>query len=194
MPAKLPWKGKPQDRRTFCAVLSHVSGQPLQHPVFLMIMLPIVPHAGIGTLRLEASRAAIRAAAAALGLTPSSTHEESDYFAEESVQVEYDAAGKAQFIGVSPLVNVYRATFDGADVSDTEAGALFRKVAEAEGGTHVFEPDGYLFPRQIVLLWAADRENDQLRSGPAARLIWGQVGVGTPAYRATVEKIRARDT
>lgn len=159
-----------------------------------MSSLPITPHDGIGPLRLNATRAEIRAAAAGLRLPSSAQHAESDYFAEESVQVEYDGSGRAQFIGVSPLPDVYRATFAGTDVCDTEAGELFRKIAEAEGGTHVFEPDGYLFPKQILLLWAADRENDRLRSGQAARLIWGQVGVGTEAYRATVERIRARDT
>ena len=159
-----------------------------------MIMLPITPHEGIGPFKLSAPRADIRAAAAALRLASSGQHAESDYFAEESLQIEYDAAGKAQFIGIAPLVDVYRATFAGLDVADTEAEALFRKMAEAEGGDHGFEPDGYLFPKQILLVWAADRENDRLRTGRAARLIWGQVGVGTPAYRATVERIRARDT
>lgn len=159
-----------------------------------MIILPIAPHEGIGPFKLNAGRADIRAAAGTLRLPSSGQHAESDYFAEESLQVEYDAAGKAQFIGISPLVDVYRATFAGLDVADTEAADLFRKMAEADGGDHVFEPDGYLFPRQILLVWAADKENDRLRSGRAARLIWGQVGVGTPAYKATVERIRARDT
>jgi hypothetical protein len=159
-----------------------------------MTDLPIVPHAGIGPFRLGGTRADIRAAAASLRLAASGQHAESDYFAEESVQVEYDAAGKAQFIGVAPLPGSHRARFAGLDVADTEAGELFARIAEAEGGTHAFEADGYLFPKQILLLWAADRENDRLRSGSAARLIWGQVGVGTEAYRATVERIRARDT
>jgi hypothetical protein len=162
-----------------------------------MIMLPLVPHSGIGPFKLGASRPAIRAAAAGLGLSAAGTHEESDYFAEESVQVDYDAGGRAQFVGVSPPVDLFRATYEGLDVSDTPAEELFVRIAAGEGGgDHAFDPEGYLFPRQIVVLWAADDQNDLLRrrAGAAPRLIWGQVGLGTPAYRQQVERIRARDT
>jgi len=160
-----------------------------------MIRLQFVPHDGLGPLKLGATRQALRAAAAALGLAAGPTHSESDAFAEESVQVDYDAGGRARFIGVAPLPEIHRVTLAGLDCADTPAADLFRAIAAAEGGGDSgFDPVGHLFPRQIVALWAADEQYDLIAPGGRRRPIWGQVGIGTPAYRDLVEKTRARDT
>jgi hypothetical protein len=160
-----------------------------------MIRLQLLPHDGLGPLKLGAGRPAIRAAAQALGLGTGTQHAESDDFADETIQVDYDPAGRVRFIGVAPLPAVHRVTLAGLDCADTPAAELFRAVATGEGGgSHAFDADGYLFPKQIVALWAADEQYDVLAPAGAKRSIWGQVGIGTPAYRDLVEKIRARDT
>jgi len=160
-----------------------------------MIRLQLVPHDGLGPLKLGAARAAVRAAAAAAGLAAGEAHAESDSFADDTVQVDYDAAGRALFIGIAPLPAVHRAVLLGLDCADTPAADLFRAVSAAEGGAAAaFDADGHLFPRQIVALWAADEQFDLIAPGGRRRPIWGQVGIGTPAYRDLVEKTRARDT
>lgn len=161
-----------------------------------MIALALVPHDGAGPLKLGMPREALRAAASQAGLSLASDHPESDYFAEAAIQVEYDEAGRVQFIGIAPDAEV-DALWRGARVADTAAEDIFRMVAAGEGGAlHDFDPDGYLFPRQIVTLWSADEQYDVIRrrTGGSLRRIWGQVGLGTPAYRALVERTRARDT
>ncbi|AVO44393.1 hypothetical protein [Phreatobacter cathodiphilus] len=160
-----------------------------------MITLQLVPHDGLGPLKLGAARQALRAAATSAGLAAGETHAESDSFAEDTVQVDYDEAGRVRFIGIAPLPAVHRAVLLGLDCADTPAADLFRALAAAEGGSAAaFDPDGHLFPRQIVALWAADEQYDLLAPGGRRRPIWGQVGIGTPAYRDLVEKTRARDT
>lgn len=160
-----------------------------------MIRLPLVPHDGLGPLKLGAEREAVRAAAGRAGLAPGPIHAESDLFADESIQIDYDARGRVRFIGIAPLPEVHRAVYRGLDLADTAAEEVFRAVAAGEGrGSHDFEADGYLFPRQIVALWAADEQYDALAPEGRKRLVWGQVGIGTPEYRDLVEKIRARET
>ncbi|KAF0123225.1 MAG: Uncharacterized protein FD152_3364 [Xanthobacteraceae bacterium] len=160
-----------------------------------MIRLQLLPHDGLGPFKLGAGRPAIRAAAQSLGLGAGTHHVESDVFAEETIQVDYDPAGRVRFIGVAPLPTVHRVICAGLDCADTPAPDLFRAVAAGEGGgTHEFDADGYLFPKQIVALWAADEQYDGLAPAGGKRPIWGQVGLGTPAYRELVDKIRSRDT
>lgn len=160
-----------------------------------MIRLQLLPHDGLGPFKLGAGRPAIRAAAQALGLGAGTHHAEADVFADETIQVDYDTAGRVRFIGVAPLPAVHRVTCAGLDCADTPATELFRAVAAGEGGgDHAFDADGYLFPNQIVALWAADEQYDALAPEGRRRAIWGQVGIGTPAYRELVEKITARDT
>ncbi len=160
-----------------------------------MIRLQFLPHDGLGPLKLGAGRSAIRAAAEALGLGAGVQHAESDAFAEESIQIDYDATGRARFIGVAPLPATHRVTCAGLDCADTPAADLFSALAAGEGGgNHAFDADGYLFPRQIVALWAAAEEYDVLAPAGRKRPIWGQVGIGTPAYRDIIEKTRARET
>lgn len=162
-----------------------------------MIILPILPLDGAGPLKLGLGRDALRQAARSAGLSQSSGHPESDYFAGEAVQVDYDEAGRALFIGISSDSDAVAATWRDARIADTPAEDVFRLVAAGEGGgVHEFDADGYLFPRQIVALWSADEQHDAIRrrAGGPLRRIWGQIGIGTPAYRAQVERTRGRDT
>lgn len=162
-----------------------------------MIALPCVPHDGAGPLKLGMTRDALRQAARAAGLAPGAEHPDSDDFADEAIQVDYDSAGRVLFIGIASGSPAVGATWRDAPVSDTAAEDLFRMVAAGEGaGLHDFDPDGFLFPRQIVRLWSADEQHDLIRrrSGGPLRRIWSQIGLGTPAYRAQVERMRGRDT
>ncbi len=68
-----------------------------------MIRLTLVPHDGVGPLKLGAPRDAVRAAARGLGLAAGPSHAESDTFADETVQIDYDEAGRTRFIGIAPL-------------------------------------------------------------------------------------------
>lgn len=156
--------------------------------------LVIIPRDSVGPFKLGSSRDEVRAAAAAAGITQSSERDHMDYFLQNAVQVEY-SDGAAHFIGVSPGMDGYRVLYRGVDLSDISAAELFELAAEADGsGPHVFNEYEYCFPNQILTLWEADDQYDRVRrrTGEPRRVMWAQVGVGTPKYVEAIERINAQ--
>lgn len=100
-----------------------------------------------------------------------------DYFCENSIQVEY-YEGTAGFIGVASHA-MFTAIYQGRNVFDTPAKDLFALAADLDvSGSHRFNRNEYMFPKQILTLWDADTQYDPLER----RAIWGQVGLGDARY------------
>ncbi|WP_369943115.1 hypothetical protein [Xanthomonas medicagonis] len=151
----------------------------------------IYPLQGVGPLRLGSVRADARQALSALGFPLESSHGDSDYFCDASIQLECDPHGRVWFIGISDSER-FVAQFQGADVFVLSAQDLFSLVAASDhSGPHRYVDTEYCFPNQIVTLWDADAQYD--RRGNASRPVWAQVGVGNASYAAAVAAIRNRE-
>ncbi|MEM9999164.1 MAG: hypothetical protein AAF809_15780 [Bacteroidota bacterium] len=144
----------------------------------------IIPHVGIGPLRLGMKPAEARTAMAPHGGVQAS-HGTLDYFpSDNALQVEY-TDGRASFIGAAGSRDV-RFDFRGVNPFDTPAQALFRHIASFEEGAHRFNRSEYLFPGQIVTLWEADRQYDH--AGGQRRPVYAQIGIGSAVYLAAAQK------
>jgi len=152
-----------------------------------MKQLPIICHESIGPIKLGTSRAEIRSVLEEFGFSLETIRGTLDYFAEASIQVSYSEDQTVRFIGIS-FHPSYICTYKGTNVFDLPASELFSVVAASEGDTsiHSFNPDGYVFPVQILSLWDADSQYDRL--GGEIRPIWAQVGIGDARYLAAIEK------
>ena len=147
----------------------------------------LLPRAGAGPLRFGMSRANVRSALAGLGFPLENEHLTLDHFCDNAIRTEYkdDSLSFIEFWCHARTVPRYK----GTDVFSVTAQALFTAIAGAEGGgPHTYDPREYLFPEQIVCLWAADRQYD-LRTDQT-RIVWGTVGVGDARY---LEAVRALD-
>lgn len=106
-----------------------------------------------------------------------------DYAFGNSLQIEYDDAGHAQFIGVGGYLGcgcdyVFRDRLVGA----YSAQELFNLLADLDGGgNHVFNDTEYFFPNIMMTVWEADSQYDYL--GGESRPVYGQVGVANSRYR-----------
>ena len=140
----------------------------------------IIPHMGIGPVKLGMSREEVKEA---LGVKNySGSNGEIDYYFNNSFQIEFES-NKADFIGVSYHPD-YTVTYRGMNVFDTAAKKLYEFIATSEDENHKYDPIEYLFPTQILTLWDADEQYDQI--GSESRLIWAQIGVGTQCYLEAV--------
>jgi len=147
----------------------------------------IRPLHSLGPVRLGSSRADARHALSRLGFALENARGKSDFFCNASIQVSCDDAGKVHFVGITGT-DQFEAQFKGQDVFSLAAPELFSLVAASdESGAHEYDPHEYCFPNQVVTVWDADAQYD--RHGAAARPVWGQVGVGSPAYGATFAAI-----
>ena len=152
--------------------------------------LVITPHVGIGPVLLGASRQSVRLAMAGIGFPFESSREALDYFAQASIQVEYGEDDTAEFIGVC-YHRDFTVTYYGTNVFDTVAPELFVAIAAREASiAPSFDPDGYVFPDQIVTLWEADEQYDRL--GGEQRLVYAQVGIGNHRYLEAIRAIHNR--
>jgi hypothetical protein len=111
-----------------------------------------------------------------------------DQFCENAIRTEYkdDSLSFMECWCHQRTVPRYKST----DVFSLTAQELFTAIAAVEGGgPHTYDPNEYLFPEQIVCLWAADRQYD-LRTDQT-RIVWGTVGIGDARY---LEAVRALDS
>ncbi len=147
----------------------------------------IEPHVGIGPVLLGASRPAVREALASIGFPLEDTHGTIDYFCEAAIQVEFNDQQQASFIGFS-CHKAYVVFYLGVNVFDTPAQDLFGLLVARDGsGEHGFRKTDYFFPNQILTLWDADSQYDRL--GGRQRIIWAQVGLGSPDYLDAIRKL-----
>jgi hypothetical protein len=151
-----------------------------------MKTLALVPHVGIGPIKLGDSRTSVRAALVAADCPLHSEDRNLDHFESASIQVEYEADGTASFIGISSDPDI-ALSYGGIDLFDTEAKRVFELLALRDGsGAHDFAETEYLFPSQIVTLYEADTQYDRKRA--ETRSIWGQIGCGDTRYLKAVRK------
>jgi hypothetical protein len=147
----------------------------------------IEPHVGIGPVCLGASRSDVRRALSAIGFPLKDTRGALDYFCGAAIQVEFDDQQRADFIGFASH-EAYSVFYCGLNVFDTPAQDLFAFVADRDGtGAHSYSDVEYCFPGQILTLWEADSQYDRL--GCYQRVIWAQVGLGTPEYFKAISDI-----
>lgn len=143
--------------------------------------LEIIPHVGVGLVRLGMSREDVKSA---LGGVFSGEHKRIDYYFSNSLQVEFHKE-RVDFIGVS-FAEDYEALYQGNNVFDLEAYELFMLIAKNEEQDHKYNESEYLFPNQIVTLWDADEQYDRL--GSEKRKVWAQMGIGSASYLKAVSK------
>ncbi len=139
----------------------------------------LVPHVGAGPLRFGMSRADVRTTMSRLGFALDNELLTLDHFCESAIHTEY-ADGSLSFIEFwchERTVPRYR----GTDVFSVTAEELFTIIAGFEDrGPHAYDPSEYLFPEQIISLWAADPQYDcRTRQ---TRIVWGTVAVGDARY------------
>src|SRR3569623_1644659 len=104
------------------------------------------PRKGFGPILLGSSRTGVRATMASANLDLSVSRDTLDYFAYSAIQVEYDDAGNASFIGVScsPLFDAH---YLGIDVFRVNALKFFQTLADAEpAGRFEFNRNEHYFP------------------------------------------------
>ena len=146
----------------------------------------IQPHVGFGPITLGTSRSEIAALMATLGFVRHASRGRSDYYFRAALQIEFGPDDIADFIGISQS-ELYRAEYFGTNVFDVPANKLVAIIAAKDGsGPREFDPDeaDEYFPGQIMTLWGADRQYDYL--GGEKRLVWAQVGLGSPRYAKEV--------
>jgi len=150
--------------------------------------LDLVPHLGIGPLRLGMTVAEADAAVGALdGAGVRKSRRSLHYFFDAALQFELGGSGRIQFIGVANHPRLL-CRYYGHDVFDTPAPELFALIAARETGEHSYRSAEYLFPDQVVTLYEAAEQYD--RKGNGSRPVWGQVGVGNAEYVAAIRAIR----
>lgn len=138
---------------------------------------------GVGPVLLGADRASVRKALAPFpdnGLDQES-NPTLDYAFGNSLQIEYDADGRAQFIGIGFYNGCgadYR--FRGRHIGEYSARELFETLSSLDPDDHQFNADEYYFPSIRMTVWEADEQYDYL--GGETRPVYGQVGVANESY------------
>ena len=155
------------------------------------MLLEIIPLKGVGPIRFGMTSDEVKTAMKDF-CGDKYIHRKSkskDYFFGSALEVSYDDDGFAEFIG-----SQYYAGCDcdfeiyGIDPFDTDAENLFQHIASYQPGSHVFDPDDYLFRENIVTLWESDEQYDY--KGKETRLVYGQVGVGNDSYLSAIDKMK----
>lgn len=142
----------------------------------------IKPHKGIGPIQLGMTRKEVKSVLGENNYSGSSGN--SDYFFNNSIQVEYER-GKADFIGAT-YSDYYVISYKGVNVFDTSSEELFDLIAAGENNAHSYNSCEYLFPDQIVTLWDADEQYDHI--GNETRTVWAQIGTGSKNYLEAVSR------
>lgn len=109
-----------------------------------------------------------------------------DHFCESAIRAEYadDSLSFIEFWCHDRTMPRYR----GTDVFSVTAEELFTLIAGFEsGGLHAYDSSEYLFPEQIISLWAADPQYDGRTR--QTRIVWGTVGVGDARYLQAVRAL-----
>jgi hypothetical protein len=114
--------------------------------------------------------------------------DDSDYFVSSAVQVEYNAQGRASFIGIAPHARI-ELLYHGVDLLRTPAKQVFDLIQknESQQDDAEYSPLEYLFPDQIITLWAADKQYDLNGERTPA---WGQIGIGDEGYLNAINALK----
>jgi hypothetical protein len=152
----------------------------------------VVPHEGVGPVRLGMTREAAREAMERAGvpLPPVRVETPVDVYHDAGFQVSYDASGIVEYIELS-RGGAFVARYGGVDVFTTPADELVALVAK----TTSYDPDDpepgytYLFPALDLSLWRPVlpedcEEEDQPDEYDCGR-VFTTIGVGRQGYYAS---------
>ena len=150
----------------------------------------IQEHVGVGPVKLGMTRTEVRDALSAHdGNGLDQTSEPTlDYAFGNSLQIEYDDHGHAQFIGVG----YYNGcgcdyTFHDRHIGEYSAQELFQLLAGLDGDdNHDLNNSEYYFPNIMMTVWDADSQYDYL--GGESRPVYGQVGVANKQYHDAIDR------
>ena len=163
----------------------------LKLPSRSTIDLALLPRQSLGPFCLGGSREDIRAAAERLAWPLSSERENLDYFALNSIQVEYEN-GVAAFIGVANEPTLFTLIYRNNNLFDLASDRVFDLFSEIDGAVTDYDSCGHTFHNLIVTLWEADEQYDHVRrmNGEPLRPVWGQIGIGAPEYLSAIARFR----
>lgn len=150
----------------------------------------IQEHGGVGPIKLSMTRSQVNDSLSAFpenGLNQTS-RPTIDYAFGNSLQIEYDDDGHAQFIGVSFYNGCgYEYTFHGRHISEYSAQELFQVLADLDGNAdHKFNESEYYFPNIMMTVWDADSQYDYM--GGKSRPVYCQVGVANKRYHDAIDR------
>lgn len=146
------------------------------------LLFDLVPHVGIGPVRLGMTLAEVQAVLATLpNVGQRASRGNLHYAFDASLQFELGVRDTIHFIGLASHPRIV-CRYLGHDVFDTPAAKLFNLIASREPSAHHYRDTEYVFPEQGITLYEADEQYDKRQAGK--RMIWGQVGVGTAEFIA----------
>ena len=139
------------------------------------------PNVGVGPVLLGMTREQVRDALDGCTDLDQSSHPTLDYAYGNSLQIEYDSNGCAQFIGVGYFADCgcdYE--LHGKHIGDYAARDVFQLLAELDSGDHAYNADSYFFPKLRMSVWDADKQYDY--RGGESKLVYGQIGLADQKY------------
>jgi hypothetical protein len=156
------------------------------------MLLEIVPLKGVGPIKFGMTSDEVQAAMKAY-CNDKYSHRESkgmDYFFGSALEVSYDDNGQVEFIG-SQYYTDCGCDFEIYDIDpfNTAAKILFQHIASHESDSHRFDPDDYLFRKNIITLWESEEQYDY--KGSETRPVYAQVGIGNDKYLSAIDKIKS---
>lgn len=151
----------------------------------------VEPHRGIGPVSFGMTREEVADVMAAIGGgLPSPRGNKVDCFFENSFQVSFGDAERADFIEISSSMPV-PVMYSGRDVRDTPADELLAHIQQSEpADPELSGTDEYVFSKQILALWGPDTQYDYL--GGRKRVVFAAVAIGRPTYLTAIRAIRKR--
>jgi hypothetical protein len=154
------------------------------------VELTILPHVGIGPVRLSMPRQTVCSVLEELGGgSPLKKSERTDCFFRNSLQVEFETDETASFLEVCSDRR-WKCVFEGIDVFDTPADDLLKHIQRFDRpDAALSDQSSFVFPGLILTLWDADSQYD--RKQDETRPIFGAVGIGDERYLSAIKAIRA---
>ena len=152
------------------------------------LILELVPGKGALPLRLGSSRDEISRTMLSLGYNASAHRGKIDYYARNSVQIEFDDDGLASFIGIAADPDI-EVIYRDRSILNLPARDVFNLIKKNEPEDEIeYSPTEHVFRNQKITLWDADEQYD---ASGARFAVWGQIGIGNESYLAAIEEPRA---
>jgi hypothetical protein len=150
--------------------------------------LEIKPHVGVGPIALGMTKAQVRVALSSYENPRLDQSHELDYAFGNSLQIEYDKAGKIQFIGVGFYADCgCDYTFVDRHIADYAASELFALLAQLDNSTPAFTRSEHCFAAIGIVVGGADPQYDY--RGGHSRPVYAQVSVINQQYLDAVAAI-----
>ena len=144
-----------------------------------MIVFDIHSRLRAGQLAFGTDRKATRSIMKSLGFTVSSSRDNTDYYDENSIQLDFFDDELLHFIGFAYSSN-FRVSYQDADPFDCDAPTLFKLINANEPTAIPYNDYDPLFPSQIIALWDAQEQYDY--NGDHERPVFATFSVGDQRY------------